>query len=64
MTLLEQYKNGEMKEVYAEIQKLGQEAFLPEKFSEVEAVLSETFKRVAYNLEVIFTELFSTSIKT
>jgi hypothetical protein len=57
MTLLEQYKNGEMKEVYAEIQKLGQNAFLPEKFPEIEAVLIETFERVAYNLEVIFTEL-------
>ena len=57
MTLLEQYKNGEMKKVYAEIQKLGQAAFLPENFSEVESVLIETFERVAYNLEVIFNEL-------
>jgi hypothetical protein len=56
MTLLEQYKNGETKEVYVKIQKLGQDAFLSENFSEVEAVLTETFERVAYNLEVIFME--------
>jgi len=57
MTLLEKYKNGEMKEVYAEIQKMGQDAFMPENFPEVEAVLIETFERVAYNLEVIYSEL-------
>lgn len=57
MTLLEKYKNGEVKEVYAEIQKLGKDAFMPEKFSEVEAVLIETFERVAHNLEVIYSEL-------
>ena len=57
MTLLEKYKNGEVKEVYAEIQKLGKDAFIPENFSEVEAVLIETFERVAYNLEIIYSEL-------
>ena len=57
MTLLEKYKNGEMKEVYAEIQKVGQDVFMPENFPEVEAVLIETFERVAYNLEVIYSEL-------
>ena len=57
MTLYEQYKSGKTREVFTEIQKLGQDAFLPEKFEEVEAVLVETFERVAYNLEIIYSEL-------
>ena len=57
MTLSERYKNGETREVYTEIHKLGQDAFLPEIFVDVESVLVETFERVAYNLEIIYTEL-------
>ena len=60
MRLIEDYKVGNTVEVYAEIQKLGQDAFLPENYSGVEAVLIETFERVAYNLEVIYTELKKT----
>lgn len=57
MKLIEQYKNGATKEVYAEIRKLEEDVFLPENFREVETVLIETFERVAYNLEIIYAEL-------
>jgi hypothetical protein len=59
-TLIARYQAGETKQVYAEIQALGQDAFLPENFPAVEAVLIETFERVAHNLQVIYTALQAT----
>jgi hypothetical protein len=59
MRFYERYLNGETGIVYAEIYKLGEAAFLPENFSDIEKVLTETFERVAYNLEIIYHELIS-----
>jgi hypothetical protein len=57
MTLLDRYINGQTKQVYQDIYALGQDAFLPSYLPSVEKVLTETFLRVAYNLEIIYTEL-------
>lgn len=57
MTFLDRYENGETREVYSDIYKLGQAAFSKEHFSDVEAVVTETMKRVAYNLSIIHNEL-------
>ncbi|MDR3237935.1 MAG: hypothetical protein LBT84_05475 [Spirochaetia bacterium] len=57
MNLLDRYKNGETKEVYAEILNLEQNAFIPPKITEIEDVLTETFKRAAFNLQIIHDEL-------
>ncbi|CAM4023298.1 Knr4/Smi1-like domain-containing protein [Flavobacterium branchiophilum] len=59
MTLYDRYINGETEEVYKEIYALGQEAFLPTNLPEIEKVLTETFQRVAYNLDIIYKELKS-----
>ncbi|WP_433834410.1 hypothetical protein [Flavobacterium anhuiense] len=59
MTFYQRYLNGETKEVYDEIYKLGQDAFLLDTFSDIEKVLTETFERVAYNLDIIHKELVS-----
>lgn len=56
-TLLEKYINGEYEEVYDEIYSLEQDAFLPENFTQIDLVLKETFRRVAYNLDIIYKEL-------
>lgn len=57
MNLYKRYLNGEFKAVYDEISALEQKAFSPEIFPEVEAVLNETFERIAVNLEIIHFEL-------
>nr|WP_294785934.1 hypothetical protein [uncultured Flavobacterium sp.] len=57
MTFYERYLNGETKSVYDDIYKLGQDAFLPNNSADIEKVLTETFKRVAYNLNIIYKEL-------
>lgn len=57
MNFYEQYIAGEFEAVYDDISKLKQDAFSPEVFPEVEAVLNETFRRVAINLEIIHHEL-------
>lgn len=57
MTLFERYQHGETTEVYDEIFAMGEEAFAPEIFPEIDLVLNETFKRVAFNLDVIHKEL-------
>jgi hypothetical protein len=57
MQLIERYKNGETIEVYQHIYALGDKAFEPDIFQDVKSVLSETFKRVKYNLEVIYKAL-------
>ncbi|RWY50283.1 hypothetical protein [Mucilaginibacter gilvus] len=57
-TLIERYLNGEDgKSVYADICNLKQGAFSNEHFDDVIAVLTETFERVAYNLNLIQQEL-------
>lgn len=57
MTLYERYLNGENEKVYEDIYKLGENAFLPNHIAEIEKVLTETFERVAYNLDIIYNEL-------
>lgn len=57
MTFYERYLNGETKQVYDDIYKLGNDAFLPNNIVEIEKVLTETFERVAYNLDIIYKEL-------
>jgi hypothetical protein len=57
MTLLDRYINGEINEVYEEIYALEQEAFNEDIFRQVHLVLGEIFKRVAFNLDIIYKEL-------
>jgi len=57
MTFLERYKDGETTDVYSDIAKLGQGAFSEKHFSDIEAVVTETMKRTAHNLAVIYDEL-------
>ncbi|MBT2564869.1 hypothetical protein J7E50_24610 [Pedobacter sp. ISL-68] len=57
MNFYDRYKNGESHSVYADIEKLGEEAFSPSYYPDVEKVLIETFQRVRFNLEIIYKEL-------
>lgn len=57
MTLLERYLKGDTEKVYTEIYSLGQDAFKPDYFSQIDLILTETFKRVAFNLAIIYNEL-------
>lgn len=57
MAFYERYINGQTKQVYQDIYDLGQKAFLPENLPDIEKVLTETFQRVAYNLDIIYAEL-------
>jgi len=58
MTFYNRYIDGEDgRSVYSEIYNLGQEAFSDKHFEDIQKVLTETFNRVAFNLEVIFSEL-------
>lgn len=57
MTFLERYKIGETTAVYSDIDKLGQVAWSEEHFLDIEAVITETMQRTAYNLAVIYDEL-------
>ncbi|MDY0990400.1 hypothetical protein SOM12_23430 [Flavobacterium sp. CFBP9031] len=57
MTFYQRYLNGETKEVYDDISKLGKDAFLSNNINDIEQVLTETFERVAYNLNIIYKEL-------
>jgi hypothetical protein len=57
MKLIAQYQNGETRSVWDKIASLGQAAFDPREFPAIEAVLIETFERVASNLEIIHSEL-------
>jgi hypothetical protein len=61
MTFLERYENGETTEVYSDIDKLGQASFSEEHLSDIEAVITETMKRTAHNLEIIYDELKRTN---
>ena len=57
MTLYDRYINGETETVYEDIYKLGKNGFLESNFTDIEKVLTETFGRVAYNLDIIYKEL-------
>lgn len=57
MSFYGRYLNGETRAVYDDIRKLGEESLLPQNLPEIEKVLAETFRRTAFNLEVIYTEL-------
>jgi hypothetical protein len=57
MTFYDRYIKGETEQVYQDIYVLGQDAFLPANLPDIEKVLTETFQRVAYNLDIIYTEL-------
>lgn len=57
MTLYARYINGQTEQVYKDIYTLGQDAFLPTNLPDIEKVLTETFERVAYNLDIIYSEL-------
>lgn len=57
MTLIDRYTKGQTREVYTDIYNLGQDAFHPSTLSQVTLVLEETFRRVAFNLEIIHQEL-------
>jgi hypothetical protein len=57
MSLLERYLNGETLRVYDEIAILGDKAFSDEYLIDIENVMTETFNRVAFNLEIICSEL-------
>ena len=57
MKLYDRYKIGETETVYEDIYKLGGDAFLESNFADIEKVLTETFERVAYNLDIIYKEL-------
>ncbi|HLA57893.1 MAG TPA: hypothetical protein VK622_03990 [Puia sp.] len=59
MTLYERYLSGETKSVYADIESMGHTAFSKKIFPDIENVLNETFKRVAFNLDIIYHELVS-----
>ena len=57
MTFYDRYINGETKQVYQEIYELEQKAFLPTNLTDIEKVLTETFQRVSFNLDIIYKEL-------
>jgi len=57
MTFYDRYINGETEKVYQDIYSLGQDAFLPDNLPDIEKVLTETFRRVTYNLDIIYSEL-------
>ena len=59
MTLYERYLSGETNSVYADIESMGYAAFSKNTFPDIENVLNETFKRVAFNLDIIYHELVS-----
>jgi len=57
MTLFDRYISGQREQVYQDIYALGEDAFLPDNLPDIEKVLIETFQRVAYNLDIIYSEL-------
>ena len=57
MTLYDRYINGQTEHVYKDILAFGQDAFLPSNFPDIEKVLTETFQRVSFNLDIIYSEL-------
>ncbi|RBQ10102.1 hypothetical protein [Pedobacter miscanthi] len=59
MTFYSRYQNGETQDVYNDIEKLGEKAFSPDFYPDVEKVLIETFERVKFNLDIIYNELIN-----
>jgi len=59
MNLYQRYLNGETKAVYDDIYTLGSKAFDDIYRREVEKVMEETFKRVGFNLTIIYNELMN-----
>src|SRR5688500_2190430 len=57
MTFYDRYINGQTQQVYQDIYALGQDAFSPTNLPDIEQVLTETFQRVAFNLDIIYAEL-------
>lgn len=58
MNFHDRYINGEDgRIIYNEIYNLGQQAFTANYFVDIHNVLTETFNRVAYNLDIILIEL-------
>jgi hypothetical protein len=58
MKFFDRYINGEDgRAVYTDIHSLGKDAFTVAHFEDIQNVLIETFNRVAFNLNVIFSEL-------
>ena len=54
MQLYNRYIHGQTEEVYQDIYLMGQDAFLPANFPEIDKVFTETFQRVSYNLDIIY----------
>jgi hypothetical protein len=63
MTLLDRYLKGDTRKVYEDIYSLEQDALKPDYFSDIDLILTETFKRVAFNLAIIYKELKSSNYK-
>lgn len=59
MNLYQKYLKGETVSVYREIDKLDYNLLNIEQKKEVEKVLNETFKKVAFNLKIIYKELIN-----
>lgn len=59
MTLYDRYISGQTEQVYQDILALGQTAFSQPYLSDIDRVLTETFQRVSYNLDIIYDELKS-----
>lgn len=57
MNLVNRYKNGECEQVVDEVLLMGKEAFHPKYSFEIDALFTEIFGRVAYNLDAIYEEL-------
>jgi len=57
MNLLKRYLQGDTIMVYEEIDRMGSTAFKGNNLREVNAVLTETMSRVAYNLDLIYAAL-------
>lgn len=57
MSFYDRYVNGETKAVYDDISRISLEALNSNDRGDIINVLEETFKRVSYNLKVIYREL-------
>jgi hypothetical protein len=61
MNFIQRYNRGEAIQVYSDIHALGQAAFNEQYFDDVQEVISETMRRTARNLDVIYHELTTLS---
>ena len=53
MSFYQRYLNGEYSQVYADIARLRQKAFQPEAAAEIDRLLTETFRRVLHNANIV-----------